>query len=283
MDERLTARGRWTIAVLLGPVSLYFLAFYAVPVSRLLVLSIWDGGFTLRPLLEAAAEPRNLRVFSTTLQIAVGATALTVVLAYPVAAMLARLSGRLLALAMMFVIFPLLTSVLVRTFAWIVLLGREGVVNQFLIGHGLIAAPLPLLFNRIGVFVGLVHVLLPMAVLPMYAAIRSIDPRLLRAAESLGAHPVVVFRTVFLPLSLPGVLAGGLLAFIAAAGAFITPVILGGPRDVMLAGLIGQLVEEALEWREAAALSVLMLMASLLLLVLQFRIGQRRGARQGSA
>lgn len=283
MAQVLTGRARWTIVVLLGPVSLYFLAFYAIPVSRLLVLSIWDGGFTLRPLADAVTEPRNQRVAWTTLQIALVATALTVVLAYPVAATLSRLSGRWLAVALMFVVFPLLTSVLVRTFAWIVLLGREGLINQVLLAQGLIAQPLPMMFNRIGVFVGLVHVLLPMAVLPIYASIRSIDPRLLRAAESLGASPVVVFRTVFLPLSLPGVYAGALLAFIAAMGAFITPVILGGPRDVMLAGMIGQLVEEALEWREAAALSVLMLIASLALLVVQSRFRpQGANVRKGA-
>ncbi len=161
------------------------------------------------------------------------------------------------------------------------MLGREGLINLMLMATGLITQPLHLLFNRIGVQIGLVHVLLPMAVLPIYSAIKEIDPRLLRAAASLGASPLVTFVTVYLPLSLPGVMAGGLLAFIAAAGSYITPIILGGDHDLMLAGLIGQQIEEALDWRMAAALSVLMLGVSTLLLALYFRVAGPRTAVAG--
>lgn len=277
----MTARRRAGPCVLLAPVIAYLLLCYAIPVSRLLVLGVWDQGPTLGPILRALQEAQTLAVLWTTLQVAAMATCLTVLLAYPVAATLARLRGRALALGMLFVVFPLLTSVLVRTYAWIALLGREGLINQMLMASGLISQPLHRLFNRIGVQIGLVHVLLPMAVLPIYGAIKAIDPRLLRAAASLGASPIVTFATVYLPLSLPGVMAGGLLAFIAASGSYITPIILGGDHDLMLAGLIGRQVEEALDWRMAAALSVLMLGASTLLLALHFRIAGPRGALGG--
>src|SRR5262249_15215487 len=150
----------------------------------------------------------------------------------PVAYYMTRLKGRVLATAMMLVLLPFWTSILVRTFAWIAILGRVGVINQVLMRAHLIQQPLALIFNRVGLYIGLTHVLLPFAVLPLYGVMRGIDERLLRAAESLGASPLRAFWRVFLPLSLPGITSGSLLVFIAAAGAYITPALLGGAEDI---------------------------------------------------
>src|SRR5205807_5989285 len=163
---------------------------------------------------------------------------------------------------MVLVLLPFWTSVLVRTFAWIVVLGRVGIINQTLILLGVLAKPLALVFNTVGVYIGLVHVLLPLMILPLYSVMRGIDSRLLLAADSLGASPRQTFLRVFLPLSLPGVTAACLLVFIGAAGAYITPALLGGAQDLMVAQLIYDQVNMALNWPLAAALTVVLLTAT---------------------
>jgi len=258
--------------LLLIPALAYLLVVYALPVAHLLALSVWSAGPTVRPFAEIAGRPDFLRILATTLEIAMVMTVIAVILGYPVAYYLTQLSGRQLAVAMIFVLFPLLTSVLVRTFAWIALLGRVGVFNEMLMHIGVIAAPLPLLFNRTGVYIGLVHVQMPLAILAIYGVMRGIDRGLLRAAEALGASPIRVFWRVFLPLSLPGVSAGALLVFVGGVGAYATPLLLGGLRDMMLANAIGDQIENTLNWPLGAALSVVLLAMTVALLTVYFRL-----------
>jgi ABC-type spermidine/putrescine transport system permease subunit I len=163
---------------------------------------------------------------------------------------------------MIFVLVPFWTSILVRSYAWMVLLGKEGPLNQALVALGIVDQPVQLLNTRFAVYIGMVHVLLPFMILPLYAVMRGIDRSLLRAAENLGARPSQVFRQVFLPLSLPGVAAGCLLVFILALGFYITPALLGGQRDVMISMLIQQQVTQ-LKWGVASALAVVLLVLSL--------------------
>ena len=269
--------------VLLAPILIYFAAFFVLPVARLLVLSVWDNGPTVAPFVEITAHSEYLGVLARTAQLSIGVTLLTLLLGYPVAVYMTRLSGWALALGMFLVVFPLLTSVLVRSFAWIALLGRQGVVNQALIAMGIIEQPLKILFNQLGVYIGMVHVMLPIAVMTMYGVIKGIDARLLKAAEILGAPPFRVFLHVFLPLSAPGVAAAGLLVFIASASAYTTPVLLGGPRDTMLAALIGDQIQETLNWHLGAALSVVLLVTSIVAFTYYFRITNKPGAAAGSA
>jgi ABC-type spermidine/putrescine transport system permease subunit I len=267
--QRRAALGRrW----LLLPVLAYLTLFYILPVARLLALSVWADGPDVRPFTEIVQHPEYLIVLWTTLQIAVGVTVVALLLGYPVAYYLTRLEGRGLAIAMFFVLLPFWTSVLVRTFAWIALLGRVGVINQVLLRLNVIETPLALIFNRTGVYIGLVHVLMPFAILPVYSVMRGIDGRLVLAAESLGASPPQAFWRVFFPLSLPGVTSGGLLVFIAAAGAYITPALLGGLQDIMIAQLIGDQIDKTLNWPLGAALSVLLLTATVLMFVIYFRL-----------
>jgi ABC-type spermidine/putrescine transport system permease subunit I len=161
------------------------------------------------------------------------------------------------------VLLPLWTSVLVRTYAWMVLLGRNGVFNRWLIDIGLITDPLPLLNNFAGVLIGMVHVLLPYMVLPIYGAVRRLDPALVAAAQGLGASNWRIFWRVYLPLTLPGIFAGATIVFVLSLGFFITPALLGGGKVMMLAVLIEQQIHQTLNWPFAAALSAVLLALTL--------------------
>ena len=183
-------------------------------------------------------------------------------------------AGRLgLALGLFALLLPFWTSVLVRTYAWMVLLGRNGVMNRMLRDWGLIDAPVMLLYNTSGVLIGMVHVLLPYMVFPIYAALLRMDPDLGRAAEGLGAPAWRAFTRITLPLSLPGVSAGCALVFVLSLGFFITPALLGGGRVIMISMLIEQQVREFLDWPFAAALSAVLLAVTLAIYALVGRFG----------
>ncbi|HEU0116453.1 MAG TPA: ABC transporter permease, partial [Thermomicrobiales bacterium] len=187
----------------------------------------------------------------------------TLLLGYPVAYALASMSASRANLLMIFILVPFWTSILVRTYAWMVLLGRDGLINEVLMGLRLADQPAELLNTRLAVYIGMVHILLPFMILPLYAVMRGIDRNLMRAAENLGARPWQVFRRVFLPLSLPGVAAGCLLVFILSLGFYITPSLLGGQRDIMISMLIQQQVTQ-LRWGFASALGLALLVISLI-------------------
>jgi len=173
---------------------------------------------------------------------------------------------------MILVLIPFWTSILVRTYAWMVLLQRQGVFNRWLLELGLIDEPLRMMYNRIGVLVGMTHVLLPFMVLPTYAVMRGIDRNLLRAAANLGASPLQSFLRVFLPLSLPGVAAGSLLVFILALGFFITPALMGGRTDMMIAQLIETQIRTQLNFAFAAALATVLLVVTLIIFAIYNRL-----------
>jgi len=162
------------------------------------------------------------------------------------------------------VLIPFWTSLLVRTYAWMVILGRRGIVNETLMALGLREVPLDLLFNRFSVTIGMVHILLPFMVLCLYAAMRGIDRGLLLAAENLGARPIQAFVRIFVPLSLPGVVSGSLIVFITALGFYITPALLGGARNTMIAQLIAGQITEQLNFGFGSALAIVLLILTAL-------------------
>jgi putative spermidine/putrescine transport system permease protein len=211
-------------------------------------------------------------ILGRTLWISAVVTLACLALGYPLAWLVATVSGRWQAVLLGGVMLPFWTSLVVRTAAWMVLLQREGVVNEALLRLGAIEAPLPLLFNRFAVLLAMVHILLPFMVLPLVASLRRLDWGLLRAASSLGAAPWRVMLRVTLPLTLPGIGAGCLLVFIQSLGFFVTPALLGGPGDQMLAWFIGFYASRTVNWGLAAALSVLLLGAVGLLLGLYGRL-----------
>ncbi len=193
--------------------------------------------------------------FLRTVSISAAVTLLCLVLAYPVAWLLANLPPKQGNRLMLFVIIPFWTSLLVRTTAWYVLLQPSGVVNQLLLSLHVIDAPLQLIFNRTGVLIGMTHVLLPYMILAIYSVMKGVPPIYLRAAQSLGAHPVVAFVRVYVPQTLPGVGAGCFLVFVLALGYYITPALLGGAGDVMISQLIASQTNDLLNWGLAGALS----------------------------
>ncbi len=242
---------------------LFFLAvFYAYPVLAMMLRSVAEPDWTLENFRAIIAEPVFFHVLWLTFRIALVVTLVCLVLGFPVAYLLARVERATANLLIMLVLLPFWTSILVRTYAWMVLLGRQGLVNQFLLWIGAIDAPLRLLNTTFAVYIAMVHILLPFMILPLYSVIRGIDGNLLRAAEGLGASPIGVLRQVLLPLALPGVAAGSLLVFILALGFFITPALVGGPRDLMIAVLIQQQVD-LFNWPMASALAVVLLAAAL--------------------
>ncbi len=243
------------------PAMLLLLALFAAPLLRLLALSVAGG--SLVAYERALTNELYLRVIFETFKIAAIVTLLTLALGYPVAYVMAT-SGRAWQLVgIAFVLLPFWTSILVRTYAWMVMLGRNGVVNRALIGWGVIDSPLPLLNNLAGVLIGMVHVLLPYMILPVFNAVKNVDPNLVLAAVGLGAPRWRAFLRITLPLTMNGVAAGVTLVFTLSLGFFITPALLGGGRVVMVANLIEEQVRELLNWAFAGALSAILLALTL--------------------
>ncbi|MCK1304181.1 ABC transporter permease subunit [Bradyrhizobium sp. 45] len=258
-------------AWLLLPGSIFLVVLFVVPLTGLLLLAFGMPSWTLANFSRIADTPVYLTVMRNTLEISVTVTALAFVLSYPIAYALTTGGVALRTFLLIGVVLPYFTSTLARTFAWIVLLGRNGVVNQFLLELGWVSQPVPMLYNRFGVILGMTHIVMPMMILPMYTVMSSIDPKLLRAARSNGASPIAAFLTIFLPLSLPGLIAGVLLVFIYCLGFYITPALMGGLSDVMITMAISSQILEQLNWNFGAALSVVLLVAVLSVLWLGSR------------
>ena len=248
------------------PGILFLLVFFVYPVCSLLLLSVTDpdtGQWAVKSYTRILNTDVYLRVLGITFRIAAQTACLSLIIAYPRAYWVASLPERVRNKALLLVIIPFWTSYLVKTFAWMIMLGRMGVINSILMGTELIKEPLPLLHNEFGVLVGMVHTMVPLAVMTMLPVMTSIDRRLTSAAQTLGASPSKAFWLVFFKLSLPGVTAGGLLVFISSLGFFIVPAFLGGRQQTMLAQLIITQVSELLNWSFAGALSVMMLVTTL--------------------
>ena len=239
------------------PALLLLGVFFLFPVIRMLGFSIETGN--LDWYAKALGEGLYLRVFWNTFEIAVFVTLFCLLLGYPLAFLIATTTPFWATMGFIFVLLPLWTSVLVRTYAWMVLLGRNGVFNRMLIDSGVTTDPLPLLHNLTGVLIGMVHVLLPYMVLPIYGAVKRLDPAIVAAAQGLGASSWRIFWRIYLPLTLNGIFAGSVIVFVLSLGFYITPALLGGGRVMMIAVLIEQQVRETLNWQFAAALSAVLL------------------------
>lgn len=210
---------------------------------------------------EAAFSDILLRTFEMSAVV----TFFCLLLAYPLAYWLSTLPERKANMLLILVLLPFWTSVLVRIAAWIVLLQNNGLINRFLMWIGLTDTPIPLLFNRVGVIIAMVHILLPFAILPLYSVMKTVPPNYLRAAISLGSQPLSAFARVYLPQTYPGVAAGGLLVFITSIGYYVTPALLGGAGDQMLSYYVAQYTNVEVNWGMACALGGVLLTATLVL------------------
>ena len=255
---------------------------FLLPLGSLLHESLFLPEPTLAHYERAVTAPVYLRVMLRTLRIAAIVTVLALLLAWPLALVMARSTGLKLAILVASVLLPLWTSVLVRTYAWMVLLQKNGVINQMMMASGLVDEPLKLLYTETAVVIAMSHVLLPFMVLPIYSALRGIPDDYSRAAQMLGASEWATFREVIFPLSLPGVTSGCLMVFLLALGFFVTPALIGGPQQMMIATLVSQQVREMLDWSFAGALVGVML-AFVLLIALIFKRAVRLDRFVGSA
>jgi ABC-type spermidine/putrescine transport system permease subunit I len=253
-------------ALLLLPAVLLLGCTFLLPLLRLAAMSFSAPGGPFAAYATLLGEPVYRRVFYNTLVYALLVTAIGIVAGYLIAFALTRLPPLPRAILFFAVLMPLWISVLVRSFAWILLLERNGPINRLMIGAGLLDAPLPMLFNSFAVVLGMVHLLIPYAVLPIYAALIRIDPALLRASSGLGAGRLRTFVKVLLPLSAQGVATAGSFLLLLSLGFFVTPALLGGAADTTLAMLIDSFVNERLDWPLAGAAAMVLLAGTLALL-----------------
>jgi ABC-type spermidine/putrescine transport system permease subunit I len=267
--------------VLLAPPLVFLAVVFVIPLLRAIWGSAFTPDFTLAYYDRMWRVPVYGRVFWITLRISALTTLACAVLGYPAAYFLATVRPRARQLLLLCVIVPFFVSVLVRNYVWIVLLQRTGLVNRTLLAWGLIREPLELMYNQFGVVLAMVNMLLPYMIFPTLAALLAIPPELGHASRSLGAGPVRTFWRVTFPLSLPGVAAGGLLVFIVALGFFITPALLGGPRQMMVSNLIEFSVRQVLNWPFAFALATALLAGTLILYAVYVRLLEQRLPRTG--
>ncbi|WP_137124384.1 ABC transporter permease [Roseomonas sp. HF4] len=270
----MTAAGRpgagWWWLIL--PAFLLLVVFYVAPILQVLAISVTEPEPGLGNYERLFTSGAVQRVIVTTLRICLITTVLALLLGYAIAYAITLASPRARGWWILAVLVPLWISVLVRAFAWVTLLRRQGLVNNTLMEAGIISEPLPLVWNEFGIVVGMVHYMVPFAVLPMLASMREIDPRLLAAARGLGGSRGQVFRRVFLPLSMPGVIAAAVLVFIFTLGFYITPAILGGGKTLMVAEWIGLQILDLIRWGLGTMMATMLVVAILVTLAVFSRI-----------
>jgi spermidine/putrescine transport system permease protein len=251
---------------------------YLYPLGKLALLSLGPAPAGLGAYRALASDPLFLTTLVRTFRISAVVTVICLVAGYPVGYLLTRVSARVASLLLVAVLLPFWTSILVRTYAWMVLLQNTGLVNRLLAGLGLISRPLRLMYDETGVVIGMVQILLPFAILPIYASLESVDPRLHLAARGLGAGGWQRFWRVTFPLSLPGIFSGAALVFIPVLGMFAIPELLGGKGDWMVGNMIKEAFLGTRDWPFGSMLS-LMLTLAVLAIALCAALVARRGAR----
>jgi putative spermidine/putrescine transport system permease protein/spermidine/putrescine transport system permease protein len=270
-DER---REHWQLLGLSGPALALVLLTMVLPIGWLFGLSFLadDGSLSLMHYRRMVEQPSYARIFGATFQVSLLTTGLCILLGYPLAYVLSQLPRRAANLCLIAVMLPFWTSLLVRTYAWLVLLQRRGLINTWGIELGWWDQPLPLVHNMAGTLIGMVHIMLPFLVLPVLNSMRSIDQECMKAAANLGASPTRAFWTVFLPLSLPGLFAGSLLVFVICLGFYVTPAVLGGGKIIMVSNQIANDIELFFNWGAASSLGVVLLVSTMVLLWLASRL-----------
>ena len=264
----------------IAPLLVLMVVAFNAPIVYMLGLAFWEKGrgFTFEHFEDLLETPVYLRVLGNTMRIALIATIANVIIGYPLAHWMRGLGGRGRMIALALVVLPFWVSILVRTYAWIVVLGNGGLVNRALQWSGLTDAPVSFLYNELGVTIGMTNVLLPFLVLPLFAAMIRIDDRLLQAAASLGAPPRTIFWKVYFPLTLPALAAGALLVFILCLGFYVTPAILGGGRVPMISNLLDTLINQIPRWEQASAISTILLIVTLAIFAAYRRLDRKASA-----
>jgi putative spermidine/putrescine transport system permease protein len=258
--------------LLIAPLLVLLLFLYVWPMVQVFWISISDPEFGLQNYEKLIANRGIQKMLLTTFKVCVVTTALSMFFGYVIAYAMVHVTDRHRTWMLLFILVPFWVSVLARAFSWLVLLHDNGIVNDALRAWGLIEEPLQLVRNQTGVFIGMVHYMIPYAVLPLYASMRAIDPRVVTAARGLGAGPFEAFWRVFLPLSLPGVIGAGVLVFILTLGFFVTPAILGGGKTLMVAEYVSVQILQTIRWGVGSMLAVTLLLIVLGLLAVMSRV-----------
>ena len=268
------AREQWTLLGLAVPAILIVALIVIVPVGWLFYLSFIgsDGEPSLQHYQKMIEYKSYARVFKTTFQVSLLTTLICILIGYPLAYFLALMPKRWAGIFMLAVLLPFWTSLLVRTYAWLVLLQKKGLLNEFAMQIGLWDSPVKLVHNMTGTLIGMAHIMLPFLVLPLYGAMKKIDRDMMHAAANLGASPVKAFWQVYFPLSLSGMVAGSLIVFVLCLGFYVTPAVLGGGRVIMVSTQITSILENQFDWGSASALGVVLLFATFLVLYIAARL-----------
>jgi|TARA_B110000240_G_scaffold180525_1_gene211584 ABC-type spermidine/putrescine transport system permease subunit I len=262
------SKERRALLGLTSPALLVILIVMVIPVGWLFYLSFIgsDGNFSLEHYQRMLDSKSYARIFLTTFKVSLLTTAICILIGYPLAYFLSQLPARVANICMLSVLLPFWTSLLVRTYSWLVLLQRKGIVNQVGMDFGFWDEPLKLVHNLSGTLVGMVHIMLPFLILPLYASMKSIPQEYIKASSNLGATPTQSFWQIFFPLSMPGLLAGSLIVFILSLGFFVTPAVLGGGKVIMVAMQITNNIELFFDWGAASALGVVLLVMTFVIL-----------------
>ena len=239
------------------PASLALLVFFILPMGYILVQTLLENGTA--DFREFFTDPFYLDILWTTLRVSLVSTAVSLLLGYPTAYYMARTTSRLKKVMVIVILFPFLVSAVVRSYGWMVILGTNGLLNQLLMGLGLISEPLRLLNTEAAVIIGMIHLLIPYMILSLVGVLQSIDPNVEYAAYSLGASPMTTFRKVVFPLSTPGIISGCVLVFTMSMTSYVTPKLLGGSKFRMMATMVVQEINVNFDWGAASAISYILL------------------------
>lgn len=266
MRRRLPMNSRKSILKLALPATLLLLLFFVIPTVYIIAKVIKVDGF--KYFIKFFSDEYYRSILFSTLFTALKVTLFTLILGYPTAYFLARTTSKYKNLLLISTILPFLVSALVRAYGWIVILGDTGIINQILLGIGVVDKPVKILYTMNGVVIGLVHLLIPYMILSIATVLQNIKPNIEAAAQSLGANSWKTFKKVVLPLSLPGVITGAILVFTVSMTAFVTPKLLGGPRIKLMSTMVYQEVQVTFNWSMASAISFILLGTILLILLL---------------
>lgn len=248
------------------------IVFFALPVLALLLRSVLEPAPGFSNYVALLGSSTYTRILINTFAVSAVVTVVTLVIGFPTAWALALMPPFWSRLIFGVLLLSMWTNLLTRTYAWMVLLQRTGVINRTLIDLGIIDQPLPLVNNLTGVTIGMTYIMLPFVILPLYGVIRRIDPAILQAAALCGATRAQAFRRVLLPLVMPGIAVGGLMVFVMSLGYFVTPALLGGTANMMLAELVAQFVQSLVNWGMGGAAALVLLSVTLSLYALQLRL-----------
>ncbi len=254
------------------PALLLLVVFFILPVVSLLLRSVMEPEPGLQNYQALLGSTTYLKIFLNTFSVSALVTAVTLAIGFPVAWALAIMPKRWASIVFAVLLLSMWTNLLTRTYAWMVLLQRTGIINKTLMGLGLISEPLPLVNNLVGVTIGMTYIMLPFIILPLYGVIRKIDPAILQAAALCGATRWQALSRILIPLAAPGMVSGALMVFVMSLGYFVTPALLGGTANMMLAELIAQFVQSLVNWGMGGAAALVLLVVTLALYAVQLKL-----------